>query len=133
VLRVREARNPPSIHAPLAGYSHQIELAGPQRLLVLSGQVGMAPDGRVPEDPGEQLELALDNVLRNLEAAAMDAGDLVKLTFFLVAAIEAERRRAALAERLGGHEPCMTLLYVPALASPAIKVEVDAWASSDVS
>jgi enamine deaminase RidA (YjgF/YER057c/UK114 family) len=70
------------IHAPLASYSHQIELRGPERLLVLSGQVGVALDGRLADDPAEQLELALDNVLRKLEAAAMDAGHLVKLTLY---------------------------------------------------
>jgi enamine deaminase RidA (YjgF/YER057c/UK114 family) len=128
---VRQARNPASVHAPLAGYSHQIELRDSERLLVLSGQIGMAPDGRIPDDPAEQLELAMDNVLRNLAAAAMDVGDLVKLTFYLVAPIDADRRRAALTARLGGHEPCMTLIYVAGLASPAIKVELDAWASAD--
>ena len=131
VASVRQARNPPSIHAPLAGYSHQIELRGQERLLVLSGQVGMAPDGRIPDDPAEQLELAMDNVLRNLDAAAMGVGDLVKLTFYLVAPIDADRRRAVLADRLGGQEPCMTLIHVSALASPAIKVELDAWASAE--
>jgi enamine deaminase RidA (YjgF/YER057c/UK114 family) len=130
---VREARNPASIHAPLARYSHQIELRGPERLLVLSGQVGVAPDGRLPEDPAEQLELAMDNVLRNLEAAAMDVGDLVKLTLYLASPIDADRRRAVLAPRLGRHEPCMTLVYVAGLASPALKAEVDAWASAPAS
>jgi enamine deaminase RidA (YjgF/YER057c/UK114 family) len=128
---VKEPRNPASVHAPLASYSHQIELRGPARLLVLSGQVGMTPDGHVPDDPAEQLELALDNVLRNLEAAAMDVSDLVKLTFYLVDPIERARRQAILAQRLGAHAPCMTLVYVVALAAPALKVEVDASASAD--
>jgi enamine deaminase RidA (YjgF/YER057c/UK114 family) len=131
VAPVKEPRNPASIHAPLAGYSHQIELSGQGRLLVLSGQIGMSPDGRIPEDPAEQLEVAMDNVVRNLDAAAMGVGDLVKLTFYLVAPIDADRRRAALADRLGGHEPCMTLIHVVGLASPAIKVELDAWASAE--
>ena len=56
VASVRQARNPRSIHAPLAGYRHQIELRGQDRLLVLSGQIGMAPDGHIPDDPAEQLE-----------------------------------------------------------------------------
>jgi enamine deaminase RidA (YjgF/YER057c/UK114 family) len=133
VSQVREARNPASIHAPLASYSHQIELRGPERLLVLSGQVGVAPDGRLPDDPAEQLELAMDNVLRNLEAAAMDIGHLVKLTLYLVSPIDSDTRRAILAPRLGRHEPCMTLVYVTGLASPALKAEVDAWASAPAS
>jgi len=33
------------------------------------------------------------------------------------------------ARRLDGHTPCMTLLFVTALAAPDLKVEVDAWAS----
>jgi 2-iminobutanoate/2-iminopropanoate deaminase len=125
-----EARNPDSIHPPLARYSHQIELTGPQRLLVFSGQVGMTRDRQVPGDAATQLELALDNVLRNLEAAGMGPGDLVKLTFYLTEPIEPERRAAILAGRLAGHEPCMTLVRVAGLASPALKVEVDAWASA---
>jgi enamine deaminase RidA (YjgF/YER057c/UK114 family) len=119
------------VHPPLAGYSHQIELDRPERLLVLSGQVGMPLDGRIPADPAEQLELAMDNVLANLEAAGMGISHLVKLTIYLVEPIGPDRRRSILAGRLAGHAPCMTLVYVAGLASPAIKVEVDAWASTD--
>jgi len=127
---VKTARNPPAVHDPLAGYSHQIEISGPERLLLLSGQVGMEADGRVPDDPAEQFEVALANVLRNLDEAGMAVTDLVKLTFYLVEPIEAERRAAILAERLPGWAPCMTLVFVPRLASSALKVEVDAWASA---
>jgi 2-iminobutanoate/2-iminopropanoate deaminase len=127
---MKEHRNPGSVHAPLAGYSHQIEIRS-ERLLVLSGQVGMAADGSVPDDTGDQLKLALENVLSNLEAAAMGVEDLVKLTFYLIEPLDPERRRMILAERLGTHTPCMTLVYVAGLASPAIKAEVDAWASTE--
>lgn len=127
---VKQARNPASVHAPLAGYSHQIEIAGAERLLVLSGQIGMTLDGRIPDDAAEQLDLALTNVLRNLEAAGMAATDLVKLIFYLTEPVDQGRRAAVLAARLAGHAPCMTLLYVAGLASPALKVEIDAWASS---
>src|SRR4051794_12532845 len=73
---MRQPRNPESIHAPLGPYTHQIELDAPSRMLALSGQGGMTPDGQVPEDAGAQLEVALANVLRNLEAAQMTAADL---------------------------------------------------------
>jgi 2-iminobutanoate/2-iminopropanoate deaminase len=91
---MKHARNPASVHAPLAGYSHQIELTADERLLMLSGQVGMTPDGLVPQDATEQFELALLNVLRNLEAARMTVTDLVKLTFFLTEAIDPAARAA---------------------------------------
>jgi enamine deaminase RidA (YjgF/YER057c/UK114 family) len=126
---VKTFRNPATVHPPLAGYTHQIELAGPERLLVISGQVGRTLDGRMPEDPLEQLELALDNLRLNLEAAGMELRDLLKLTFFLVGESDPARRRDVIAAKLQGFQPCMTLLHVAALASPAIKVEVEALAS----
>src|SRR5690349_826028 len=127
---VKEQRNPASIHAPLAGYAHQIELRGEERLLVVSGQVGMTPGGELPDDPGDQLALAMDNVVRNLEAAGMGVADLVKLTFYHVDPIDPARRREIVDARLGGLTPCMTLIYVAGLARPEIKLEVDAWASA---
>lgn len=128
---MKVARNPSSVHAPLAGYSHQIELSGSERLLALSGQVGMARTGEVPLDAAEQFELALGNVVSNLDAAGMAAADLVKLTFYLTEPIAPQRRAQILASALGDHAPCMTLIFVPALAGPALKVEIDAWASTD--
>jgi 2-iminobutanoate/2-iminopropanoate deaminase len=127
---MKQYRNPGNVHQPLAAYSHQVEISGPERQLILSGQVGMAEDGSVPEDPIEQLAVALENIRRNLQAADMDIGDIVKLTFYLVGEMDTARRRAVTAGWLQGHQPCMTTLFVAALASPTYKVEIDAWASS---
>jgi enamine deaminase RidA (YjgF/YER057c/UK114 family) len=127
---VRVARNPVSLHPPLARYSHQIELSGSERLLALSGQVGMGADGAVPDSAAAQFELALTNIARNLEAAEMTPADLLKLTIYLTEPVAPGRRAELLADLLQGHEPCMTLIFVPALAGPALKVEVDAWASA---
>ncbi|HWD70716.1 MAG TPA: RidA family protein [Solirubrobacteraceae bacterium] len=128
---MKVTRNPPDIHAPLAGYSHQIELSRAERLLALSGQVGMTASGEVPEQADDQFELALANIARNLDAAGMTAADLIKLTFYLTEPIAPARRAELLAAVLRGHAPTMTLIYVPALAGPTLKVEIDAWASTD--
>jgi len=125
---VKRFQNPETIHTPLAAYSHQIELTDVRRWLVLSGQVGMRTDGNLPDDPIEQFKIALDNIHKNLRAAGMEIEDLVKLTIYLVGDIDTAKRREVLADWLGAHAPCSTLLYVAALANPNIKVEVDAWA-----
>lgn len=127
---MRQPRNPESVHAPLGPYTHQIELPAPARILALSGQIGMAPDGNVPETVAEQLDVALANVERNLEAAQMSVADLVKLTLYVTEPIAPEQRASVLTERLGGHAPCMTLIRVAGLAAPPLKVEVDAWAAA---
>jgi enamine deaminase RidA (YjgF/YER057c/UK114 family) len=126
---VKEFRNPQDVHQPLGSYSHQIEIRGNERLLVLSGQVGMREDGTIPEDPVEQIDLAFENIFRNLHAANMDIKDIIKLTYYLVGEIDIAKRREVVLSKLQGHQPCSTLLYVAALASPAFRVEIDAWAS----
>jgi 2-iminobutanoate/2-iminopropanoate deaminase len=126
---VRQARNPNDVHPPLAAYVHQVEISGAERLLVLSGQIGVRVDGTMPDDPIDQLDVAWDNLERNLRAAGMDIGDLVKVTLYLVGDVNTGRQRQLLTRRLGDHRPCMTLVFVSALATPTLRVEIDAWAS----
>lgn len=125
---LKQSRNPENVHQPLAPYVHQIEITGPHKWLNLSGQVGMEVDGNVPQNPLEQLKLALENIRRNLESADMEIENITKLVFYLVGDFDAEKRRKIMGEFLGEHLPCMTMIYVVALASPVLKVEIDAWA-----
>jgi 2-iminobutanoate/2-iminopropanoate deaminase len=125
---MKTMRNPATVHHPLGPYAHQIEVVEPVRWLVLSGQLGQQADGRVPDDPVEQLEIALDNIRRNLDAAGMTVADILKLTIYLVGEFDAQKRREALVKWLGGHTPCMTLLFVAALAAPQYRVEISGWA-----
>src|SRR5215208_4523222 len=126
---MKEFRNPQDVHQPVGSYSHQIEIRGNERLLVISGQVGMTEDGTIPEDPFEQIDLAFENIFRNLRAANMEGKDIIKLTYYLVGEMDTTRRREVTLSKLQGHQPCSTLLYVAALASPMFRVEIDAWAS----
>lgn len=126
------SRNPDTIHNPVAPYVHQIEVIGPNRWLNLSGQLGMRIDGTVPENPLEQLQLALENVNKNLDAAEMKIKDLTKMVFYLVGDFEVDQRRKIVGDFLGEHLPCTTMIYVVALAAPSFKVEIDAWACKDV-
>lgn len=122
-------RNPATIHPPVAAYTHHIEVREPVRWLVLSGQLGRTADGTVPEDAVQQLDVALENVVRNLAAAQMGLDDLVKLTIYIAGDMDVLQRRKVLTSRLQEAKPCMTLLFVAALADPIYKVEIDAWAA----
>jgi 2-iminobutanoate/2-iminopropanoate deaminase len=125
---MKTPRNPESIHAPLGRYVHQIEVTGENRILFLSGQLGIHPDGSLPEDAIGQLAVALENILRNLEAAGFEPSDLVKITTYAVGEIDPAGRRAVMDRLLGPHVTTSTLVFVAALAAPQYKVEVDAWA-----
>jgi 2-iminobutanoate/2-iminopropanoate deaminase len=124
------ARNPETIHSPVGRYVHQIEVVNPSRLLFVSGQIGRAPDGTIPNDPVEQLAVAMENVLRNLEAAGLGVDALTKVTTYVVGELDPVGRREVLDRLLGPHVSCSTLVFVAALAAPELKVEVDAWAAA---
>lgn len=126
---MKNARNPEGIHPPIGLYSHQVEITGTARWLVIAGQVGRTPAGEVPADPIEQVSLALDNVRLNLAAAGMAVTDIVKWNWYLVGDIDPAARREVTEAWLGAHRPASTLVYVARLAAPEYRVEVEAWAA----
>jgi 2-iminobutanoate/2-iminopropanoate deaminase len=123
------ARNPETIHAPAGRYVHQIEVSNPSRLLFISGQIGRTLDGTIPADPVQQFAVAMENVLRNLEAAGLGVDALMKVTTYAVGELDPVGRREVLDRLLGSHVSCSTLVFVAALAAPEFKIEVDAWAA----
>ncbi len=126
---MKQARNPDTIHPPVGRYVHSIEISGESRLLFISGQVGKALDGSVPSDPIAQFELALGNVVANLEAAGFERTDLVKIVTYVVGELDPAGRREVIERVLGSHVTTSTLLFISALAAPEYKVEIDAVAA----
>lgn len=122
--------NPAGVHAPAPSYHHVALVQGPGRRLVMSGQVGVRPDGTTPEDGPGQIEQALANVLANLAAHGLAPRDIVKMTVFLTnpALIPALREKRAAA--MQGAAPASTLLVVAALAAPQWVVEIECEAFS---
>lgn len=106
-------------------YSQGIEATG-TRTLYISGQVGVAPDGSVPPSVGEQAKLAIGNLNAVLAAAGMSADNVVKSTIYLTDPTRFEEFTQAGAGLLASPPPATTLLFVKALANPALLVEIEA-------
>jgi len=121
--------NPATVRAP-TGYTHAIEIRNPERRLVISGQVGMAPDGTIPETGGGQITQALANLGAILEANDMTPANIVKTTVFLTDRSLLGAFRAARTALLGEHAPASTLLFVAGLADPRFVVEIEAEAAA---
>ncbi|GKZ84487.1 hypothetical protein AnigIFM56816_009820 [Aspergillus niger] len=77
-------------------------------MIAAAGKVGCDENKVLPEDPNEQIALAMENLGRALEAAGVTVHDVYKL----------------------GHQPAMTLVTVPPLASPQIKFEIEVYAAA---
>jgi 2-iminobutanoate/2-iminopropanoate deaminase len=121
--------NPSTVREP-TGYTHAIDVRGAERWLVISGQVGMALDGTVPDTGGAQITQALANLRAVLEANDMTVTNIVKTTVFLTDRSLLGAFRAARTAVFGEHAPASTLLFVSGLADPRFVVEIEAEAAA---
>jgi 2-iminobutanoate/2-iminopropanoate deaminase len=124
-----KVHNPSSIAAPVSTYSHGIEVPPNARWLTVSGQVGIAPDGIMPEDAEGQSEVVWRNIKTILEDAGMSIGDIVKMTAYLVEPSDLAAYAGVRTRYLGDHRPTSTLVYVKGLVKPEMKVEVEVQAA----
>ncbi len=110
-------------------YSQAIEVRDAGRLVFVSGQVGMTPEGTVQEGIEAQAVQAVANLDAVLGEAGLTPADLVKLTIYLTDAADVEPFVGAVAGTLTDPPPATTMLIVNGLASPDLRVEVDAVAA----
>lgn len=121
--------NPGNMPQPGSRYSHCALVSGATRRLEISGQVGLRPDGTLPDGLAAQLDQALANVDAALAAAGMRRANLLKLTVYLTenSAEAVATYRARRDAWVGAATPpAATLLIVAGLASPSLLCEVDA-------
>ncbi len=127
----RKAITPSTIHRPFGSYNHAILVDGPPRTLHMSGQVGMAADGTVPETVEAQTELVFANIQAILDEAGMERRHIVKLTTYLTdpdfRALYMPVRNGWIAEPW----PASTLVTVKALGEPRFLIEIEALAVGD--
>jgi 2-iminobutanoate/2-iminopropanoate deaminase len=121
--------NPDTVHNTGGRYAHAALVTGPSRRLVLSGQVGTAPDGTVVEGGEAQVAQALANLKAILASQGMGPANIVKMTVFLTDSGLIPAWRSARTAALEGHAPASTLLIVAGLADPRFLVEVEAEAA----
>ena len=121
---------PDMVAAPYGPYSHAVEVPGGSRLLYISGEIGVQPDGVVPEGIEAQAEALWKNLIAILEDAGMGIGDLVKITTFLVNVKDAAAAGAARAKYFGDARPGSATVIVKALLQPSWLIEIEAVAAT---
>jgi|SRR6516225_94605 len=114
------------------GFSQAVKLTEPGELLICSGQTAMGSDGSLPDsaDMGDQVRVALDNVVTVLEAGGMTPQHIVKSTIYTTdvdACVEVLGREVQ--RILGSALPASTLVGVARLAFPELKVEIEVTAA----
>jgi 2-iminobutanoate/2-iminopropanoate deaminase len=118
--------NPQGVHTPASRYSHAALVEGEGRRLVISGQVGVRPDGGFVEEGEAQIAQALANLGTILAAHGMGPENILKISAFLTDRALIPAWRTQRQAFLGAHVPASTLLLVAGLADPRWVFEVEA-------
>jgi enamine deaminase RidA (YjgF/YER057c/UK114 family) len=121
---------PSSVAAPFGPYSHAVEVPEGSRLLYISGEVGVLPNGTVPEGIEAQAEACWQNIIAILLDAGMTVRDLAKITTYLVRPEDVAAAGAARAKHLGDARPGSATIIVKALVSPGWLIEIEAVAAA---
>lgn len=111
----------------MARYSHGVEIAANERLVICSGQLGISRSGDIPESVQEQTMLCFENAEAILAHAGLDRRHVAKLTAYVtdrahLSAYMAVRDQFFKDQR---EPPASTLLIVSGFSRPEFKVEVE--------
>ena len=105
-----KVHTPPDIFKPIGPYAQAIEATSVERLLFISGTMGLEPDGRLAGDFEAQATRVWSNIDATLKAAGMERTNLAKLTIWL-ADREDWRLGAEIRQRyLGDHKVAMSVV-----------------------
>ena len=121
----------PAAAAPFGAYSQGL-VRSCSRLAVVSGQLGVRPDGVVPPDVTAQAEICFAAIAAILAEAGLGLGDVLRFSAWVtrrrdMAAYMAVRDRVV----AGIHpRPCSTLMIVSGFTRPEFLVEVEAIAGA---
>ena len=120
-----KAHNPVTVAPPFSNYAHAVEAPGNARWLYISGQLGVAKDGSVPDDFAGQAEQAFRNVIAILEEAGMAVTDIVRVNTYLTDSADIGDYRGIRDRMLNDHATASTMLVISALAAPKFKIEIE--------
>ena len=127
-----EKLNPDDIVQPFNNAYHHVVVAPPNaRVAWVAGQVGLRPDGSLPDDLEGQADQAWANVMASLRVAGMGAENIIKINAYLVDADEYPAFAAARSKYLGDARPASTALLVKGLLKPEWRFEIEAVAAKE--
>lgn len=125
--------NPASMAAPVAAYSHGVEVEAGERMIYVAGQVGLRPDGTVPESMEDQTEQTFLNIQSVLRERGMDLEDLVSTQTFIISKDDIPGYRAGREKVVGSGDDApkwaAAMLTVAGLTQPEWKIEICAVAA----
>ena len=121
---------PTAIAPPFARYAHAV-LDPASGLVATSGQLGLSPDGTVPEGAEAQARLCFSNIDAILAEAGTDRGHVMRISAFVTDRAHMAGYMAARDAWLSDvdHLPASTLIIVSGFTRPEFLVEIEVLAA----
>lgn len=116
---------PGSMRPPFAKYSHGVEVPPGKRLVVCSGQLGVAADDTIPEDAGAQAELCFANIATILAEAGLGLSDIVRINAYVTDRVHMKPYMQVRDRLVSDPPPASTLVIVSGFSRPEFKVEIE--------
>ena len=122
---------PPTIAPPFARYAHGVAVPAGHRLVVTSGQLGLAADGSVPEGAAAQAAVCFANLDAILAEAGAGRADVIRLNAYVTDRAHMAGYMAARDAWLAGvtRLPASTLVIVSGFTRPEFVVEIEVTAA----
>ena len=128
VLAVAQVKrtNPPTLSAP-TGYTHIVEVTGPNKTIYISGQIAYDKDGKLVG--AGDMQAQAEQVFKNLEAALTAAGakfsDVVKMNSYITDMSRIQAVRDVRARYFKDSLPASTFVQVAGLVRPDLLLEIE--------
>ena len=116
---------PQDMAAPFAAYSHGVKVKTGAEMIFCSGQLGITPDGNVPQDAGAQAELCFENIRRILRDGGMDLADVVRINAYVTDRAHMRPYMDVRDRLFPAPAPASTLMIVSGFTREEFKVEIE--------
>ena len=113
------------IYPATPDYIHAIEVRGPERLLFVSGTMGLDEHGVAGKTLDDQLQLIWSNIRTILSSAGMTTDNIVRLTSYLRDPAYADANAIARTQALGERRIPTTAIVVQTLSADwLVEIEI---------
>ena len=117
--------NPDGVVKPASNYVQAVVHKAAAERIVISGQLGLRPDGSLEQGLEAQMRRAWSNLFAVMRAAGFEREDLIRATIYVTEPGQVALYRKVRDEMLDGHRCANTYLEISGLAAPEFVVEIE--------
>jgi len=123
--------NPDTVVKPASNYSQGVVHGAAAERIVVSGQLGLRPDGVLEHGLEAQMERAWSNLFAVMDAGGFKKEHLLRATIYVTVPGQVAVYREIRDRMLAGHLCANTYVEISALAAPELLVEIEGEAVRD--